>query len=68
MSFGVSIGPKQKEDQPKQFDRVHILVFSRKFQIVSVCFKTVCFGRFISVPKQRVAIEPKQTEDTTRSV
>jgi hypothetical protein len=27
-SFAVSIEPKQTEDQPKQFDREHILVFS----------------------------------------
>jgi hypothetical protein len=26
-SFDVSIGPKQTEDQPKQLDRGHILVF-----------------------------------------
>jgi hypothetical protein len=37
-SFDVSIEPKQTEDQPKQFDREHILVFFRKFRVVSVCF------------------------------
>jgi hypothetical protein len=31
-SFGVSIKPKQTEDQPKQFEREHILVFFRKIQ------------------------------------
>jgi hypothetical protein len=29
-SFDVSIEPKQTEDQPKQFDREHILVFFQK--------------------------------------
>jgi hypothetical protein len=33
------------------------------FSVFSVCFKTVCFGCFASIPKQRVSIEPKQTED-----
>jgi hypothetical protein len=42
-SFGVSIEPKQSEDQPKQFDREHILVFFGKFWVVSVCFETVLF-------------------------
>ncbi len=42
-SFDVSIEPKQIEDQPKQFDRVHILVFFRKFSVVSVCFEIVLF-------------------------
>ncbi len=31
------------------------------FSFFSVC--TVCFGCFASIPKQRVLIEPKQTED-----
>jgi hypothetical protein len=35
-SFDVSLELKQTEDQPKQFDREHILVFFRKFWIVSV--------------------------------
>jgi hypothetical protein len=29
-SFDVSIEPKQTEDQPKQFDREHILLFLQK--------------------------------------
>ncbi len=37
-SFGVSIEPKQTEEQPKQFDREHILVFFRKLRVASVCF------------------------------
>jgi hypothetical protein len=45
-SFGVSVEPKQTEDQPKQFDREHILVFYIKFCVISVCFETVCFGCF----------------------
>jgi hypothetical protein len=77
-SFDVSIVPKQTEDQPKQFDRKHILlIFTEKkgffrffdffsflwFFVFSVCFETDCFGCFASIPKQRVSIEPKQTED-----
>ena len=83
-SFDVSIEPKQTEDQPKQFDREHILQFftenlgfSRFFRFFlrfflsffwffSVCFETVCFGCFASIPKQRVSIEPKQTEDPSK--
>jgi hypothetical protein len=44
--FDVSLEPKQTEDQPiepKQFDREHILLFFRKFCVVSVCFKIVLF-------------------------
>ncbi len=65
-SFDVSIEPKQTEDQLKQFDREHILLFFI-FPIFSVffhffcffvfflvCFGTVSFGCFASIPKQRV--------------
>ncbi len=78
-SFDVSIEPKQTEDQLKQFDREHILLFFTEnlgffrffpffsffsvFFVFSVCFETVCLGCFASIPKQRVSIEPKQTED-----
>ncbi len=89
-SFDVSIEPKQSGDQPKQFDREHILLFFTEnveffrffpiflvffsdfsrifsvfsfFSVFSVFFETVCFGCFSSIPKQRVSIEPKQTED-----
>ncbi len=79
-SFDILIEPKQTKDQPKQFDREHILqfftenfgffrffhffpVFSIFFSVFSVCFETVSFGCFASIPKQRVLIEPKQTED-----
>ena len=51
-SFDVSIEPKQTEDQPKQFDREHILVFFENlglFQFVSVCFKTVLFVSIVSI-------------------
>ncbi len=55
-SFGVSIEPKQTEDQPKQFDREHILVFFRKFRVVSVCSKQFClfqlFRYRFETPKQ----------------
>jgi hypothetical protein len=37
-SFGVSIEPKQTEEQPKQFDREHILVFFSKLRVALVCF------------------------------
>ena len=86
-SFDVSIEPKQTGDQPKQFDREHILLFFTEnveffrffsvffsdffgffrffsfFSFFWVCFETVCFGCFASIPKQRVSIEPQQTED-----
>jgi hypothetical protein len=55
--FDVTIEPKQTEDQPKQFDREHILLFFTEnlgffrffpvfsfFSVFSVCFETVCFG------------------------
>jgi hypothetical protein len=65
-SFDVSIEPKLTEDQPKQFDREHILLFFTEnsgffrffvffsyFWFFSVCFETVCFA---SIPKQRVSM------------
>jgi hypothetical protein len=56
-SFGVSIEPKITEEQPKQCDRKHILVFIYKnlglFRFVSVCLKTESFN---------VSTEPKETE------
>jgi hypothetical protein len=58
--FGVSIEPKQTEEQPKQFDRDHNLVFFSEnlglFQFVLVCFETVFFGCFASIPKQRASM------------
>ncbi len=94
-SLDVSIEPKQTGDQPKQFDREHILLFFTEnvvffrffsiffgfflgffsvfsvfsfFSVFSVCFETVCFGCLASIPKQRVSIEPKQTEDPPKSL
>jgi hypothetical protein len=32
-------------------------------ETLEVCFETVCFGCFASITKQRVSIDPKQTED-----
>ena len=69
-SFDVSIEPKQTEDQPKQFDREHILLiftenveFFRVFSIFSGFFR---FFRFVSkqfvsvvsnsIPKKRVSM------------
>jgi hypothetical protein len=51
-SFDVSIEPKQTEEQRKQFDREHILVFKENLGLFfSVCFSlfrnsSVCFGSF----------------------
>ncbi len=64
-SFYVSTEPIQTEDQPKQFDREHILVFFWKFRVVSICFglfwnSSVCFGCFDIGSKHRN--KPKQTE------
>ncbi len=59
-SFGVSIELKQTEELPKQFYREHILIFFPEnlflFWFVLVCFETVCFGCFTSIPKQRVSM------------
>jgi hypothetical protein len=75
-SFGVSIEPKETEDQPKQFDREHILKIFQQilccfmlFRFVSVrfvCFETVCFGCFefyTETASFDVSIELKQTGD-----
>ncbi len=48
-SFGVSTEPKQTEEQAKQCDREHILVFFRKFRVVSVCFETVLFDLIVLI-------------------
>jgi hypothetical protein len=63
--FDVSIQTKQTEDQPKQFDREHILVFLWKFRVVSVSFglfrnSSVCFDCF-DIGSQHWN-KPKQTE------
>jgi hypothetical protein len=47
-SFGVSIEPKQTEEQPKQFDREHILVFFKKIK--------GCFGLFWFVLKTFILV------------
>jgi hypothetical protein len=36
-SFAVSIKPQQTEDQPKQFEREHILVFFHKMHPCELC-------------------------------
>jgi hypothetical protein len=63
--FDVSIEPKLTEDQTKQFDMEHILVFFHEnlgfFRFFSVCFKIVCF--YTETESFDVSIEPKQTED-----
>ena len=59
-SFGVSIEPKQTEEQRKQCVSEHVLVFFSQnlglFRFVLVCLETVCFGCFGSIPKQRVSM------------
>jgi hypothetical protein len=90
-SFDVLIEPKQTEDQPKLFDREHILLFLTEnvgffrffssffslfsnffffrffvFFVFFGLFRNSCFGCFASVLKQRVSIEPKQTEDPSK--
>jgi hypothetical protein len=43
-SFDVSIEPKQTEEQPKQFDREHILLFLKENLGF---FRFFCFFRFV---------------------
>ncbi len=75
-SFNVSIEPKQTEDQPKQFDREHILQFfteilgfSRFFSFFSVFFGFFrnslfrLFRFYTETERFHGSIEPKQTED-----
>ncbi len=75
-SFDDSIELKQTEDQPKQFDTEHILVFFSEnlgfFRFVSVCFGLFrnslfrLFRFFTETKSLNVSIEPKQTEDQTK--
>jgi hypothetical protein len=56
-SFDVSIEPKQTEDQPKQFDREHILLFFTVNWGVFRFFRFFCFLRFFRfVSKQFVSV------------
>jgi hypothetical protein len=50
-NFDVSNEPKQTEDQPKLFDREHILLFYRKFRVFPVFsfFSFFSFFLFLSV-------------------
>ncbi len=64
-SLDISIEPKQTEDQLKQFDREHILVFFRKFWVVSVYFSlfrnsSACFVCLEKGSKHQN--KPKQTK------
>ncbi len=68
-SFDVSIEPKQTEDQPKQFDREHILLFFTEnlgFPDFFHFFRFF-FGPLVSFYTETksfdVSIEPKQIED-----
>ncbi len=83
-SFDVSIEPKQTEDQPKQFDREHILQFftenlgfSRFFRFVILflfffgLFWNSLFRLFLFYTETErfdVLIEPKQTEDPPKQL
>ncbi len=77
--FDVSIEPKETEDQPKQFDREHILLFFtenlgffRFFRFFSFffslfrnsMFRLFCF--YTETESFDVSIERKQTEDTPK--
>jgi hypothetical protein len=77
--FQIMIELKQTEDQPKMFDRDHILVFFRKLGVVSVCFglirnSSVCFGCFDidskhrNKPKILVFGFTKQTETQPKQI
>ncbi len=67
------IEPKQTEDQPKQFDRKHILLFFTenlgffRFFLFFVFFVFFCLFRlfrfYTETENLDVSIEPKQTED-----
>ncbi len=46
-----------------RFFRFFVFSVFSVFLVFSVCFETVFFSCFASIPKQRVLIEPKQTED-----
>jgi hypothetical protein len=54
-SFDVSIEPKQTEDQPKQFDREHILLFFTENLGFSVFFVYFFLQFFRFVSKQFVS-------------
>jgi hypothetical protein len=56
-SFGVSIEPKQQKSNRNSLIESIFWYFFRKFRVfwfVLVCFETVGFGCFASIPKQRV--------------
>jgi hypothetical protein len=66
-SFGVSIEPKQTEEQLKQFDRANFGIFSENvglFRFVSVCFGLFRLLHFYTETESfDVSIEPKQTKE-----
>jgi hypothetical protein len=72
-SFDVSIEPKQTEDQLKQFDREHILLFFAEnlgvFRFLFFFYFVFVFWLFRFYTETEsfdVSIEPKQTEDPTK--
>jgi hypothetical protein len=78
-SFDVSIKPKQIEDQPKQFDREHILQFFTENLGFSLLVFFRFFGlfrnslfrlfRFYTVKERfNVSIEQKRTEDPPKQI
>jgi hypothetical protein len=71
-SFDVSIEPKQREEQPKQFDREHILLFFTEnvgfFRFFRL-FRNSLFRLFHFFTKTEsfdVSIKPKQTEGPSK--
>ncbi len=75
-SFDILIEPKQTEDQPKHFDREHILLFFtenlgffRFFPHFFRLFRNNLFRLFRFYTETEsfdVSIEPKQTEDPSK--
>ncbi len=66
-SFGISIEPKQTEEQLKQFDKANFGNFSENlglFRFVSVCFSLFLLFHFYTETESfDVSIEPKQTKE-----
>ncbi len=73
-SFGVSIEPKQTEEQLKQCDREHNLEFFTKFRVVSVCFGLFrnslfwLFRFYTKTESFNVSIEPNKQKTNRNSL
>jgi hypothetical protein len=70
-SFDVSIEPKQTEDQPKQFDREHILLFFNNLGLFRFVLKQFCLFQFFKyrfeTPKQTKTNRKKAKHNQNRS-